>query len=551
MLAIKKKNLRQFRRRKKLKSTEKRKKSIEKNVQKDNSENEADTFDELAPIRVSKEFLDEEAFIETELLTKFARKPSRNQNQIDREINFFCAILNDDNHNDGPNDGLKTAKDVENEESTAENQIAELSSHYFHEDAKNVIEPFNRHEIVYDESELFIPEMRINAMCPINDIELGNQQKQLNDSNENRFELKKSLQKTRVGNRDSFDGSANNSIGIVQVMNFVESKCSITSNSSREFNTIECKRDLSQKNDKLVSASETLSIYFNEISFDVHPSFSKELKIVRELMALYDEYAMRREINVVESLERKTDMVRFHINNIESTMAKIKSKSSRKIENQTTKIKSKTTTDDFVDFLYELRDLRKQLHHEMRIERAICRNILTKWKELKDERTKSGAQTPIHMKIEFDESNEERDLINWNRRFAAELDEMVRDINESYKRGMNDECADREKLSNELMEVFSSSMRPPGEEIVKFQLIYDNDKILKNDIAMKYLIRLVIDGNEVGHIESDILNNIGVAKFNKTISIKFSTLSPKNLKIQVNKPHFGKKKKFSFDTNLS
>lgn len=529
--------------------------------------------------KVTNEFLNEEAAIETAMLVKHFNKDTEMARRRELAIEFFTG-----NIGWHESEALTAEADAENEIQANKDEEADvmpmpssvrttaypeegpqLASSYLNEGVDNVIEPFGRQTIVFDVNELFVPPLTkptqwVNAANE--DVESGViQAKHRNLADEGHFVLANPniSSKNRAQNihrllaSDMHQWLDDDKHDLAGLINFNENSKLFKSECGREFHAIyyEPTTELMTANSYALS-NKILKLQINDIAFDRHPLFSNEQKIARELEKLYEEYRARKTSDLTGSIQTKLDVMRQHI----------KSASLPKSSRSSTR--SKTIADDLERYrMYrdELRDLRNRVHREMKIDRDIVAAILAKWTELKKERENHASTTSVRLIIRAEETDVERDAVEWSARFNLEFNEIFAEAMDFYREerqrqkqkkreaAENDiEAAaefesiakihrpDAASIRQQLYDIFTNSMRPPGEQIIDFNLDYGEKREASATTRdrPKYVVRLLFDEKELDCAVSSNLNKAGVVHVNSGFCVKFITKIPEKLEIQVN-----------------
>lgn len=294
-----------------------------------------------------------------------------------------------------------------------------------------------------------------------------------------------------------------------------------------------------------------LKIHIKYIYFDIHPSFNDEQRLARELESLYDEYAEQKQNDILQKIETKLKILRQLLETVSKSTANNSSGKNRRQKNPSNTV----TTDTLQVHRDELKELRATWHRESARHRELMKTILEKWSTLKKFRDGiAKPDTSLKLIIKAHDPDRERDEYEWTHRFELEYREMMDEAMELYRKqkatrkklsraGIQTE--DEENLLNavivkpnlneieqELLDIYAASVRPPGEQIIDFELEKTHTAPIKS--PPKYLVRLLFDDGQLEFPESTKLDGVGQAQINAIYSIKFTTKIPHKLKFQVN-----------------
>lgn len=525
--------------------------------------------------KVTNEFLNEEAAIETAMLVKHFNKDTVLERQRERAIEFFTGNIewNETESLAGETDvdeeiqaNKEEATDVVPMPSSVRTTAypddgPQLASSYLNEGVDNVIEPFGRQTMAYDANELFVPPLTMpkqwtNAVA--GDVESGVAHRDFVDeglfvmpnpsiSSSNRAQLIHRLLAS-----DTYQWLDDMKHDLAGLVNFSESSKLFKSECAREFQAIYYEpTTVHTTTDTYALHNKVLKLQIKEIAFDRHPLFSSEQKIARELLKLYEEYRARKATDLTRTIQTKLDVMRQHMRS--ASLPKSSRSSTR----------SRTVADDIERFrMYrdELRDLRNRVYREMKIDRDIVTAILGKWAELKKERESHDPTTTVRLIIRAEETDAERDAVEWGVRFNLEFNEIFSEAMDFYREerrrqkqrireGAEDDIEaaasfesiakihrpDAESIRQQLFDIFANSMRPPGEQLIDFDLDQGEQREVSASAKdrPKYVVRLLFDEKELDCAISSNLNKNGLVHVNAAFCVKFVTKIPEKLKMQV------------------
>lgn len=495
--------------------------------------------------------------IETAMMLKHLTKDSGYALKRERDIEFFTSglsphILNELTKPKHSNSEIEEyAKETETIEKSAANSPREtypndgpmLASSYLKNELENIVVPFDMRTMeAYNMNQLYLPALTLPKQLPV-DIESGpDGQKQRNLLAEGHYMKPKpnilGINRAQFVNRLLEEGAFHwldiQRLDVKNMFDIVVNKRLIKTFCAEQFHPINYPLTHVYTEYETFSFQDRIfRIFIKDILFGVHPSFNSEQKLARELEAMYDEFVLLKENDIVTKIEIKLNILRQLL----ATMSKSQA--------------HKTTSplfDNMRVYREELKELRKIWHDESAKHRELTKNILEKWSELKKLReNQTNASTSLKLMIKTFETNAKKDLEEWNERFELEHSEMMneamavyREHKQQRKKDAKKKKSDEEKpkkpnsteIEKELLEIFTKSMRPPGEQIIDFQLDQKTDVIATKNLP-KYIIRLSMDSDHLEFPESTKLNSVGQAHFNTTFSIKFTTKIPHQLKFQI------------------
>lgn len=526
------------------------------------SESQISPVTEKHPIPIlNDEFIRDEVEIETSMLIKRLTKDNELSRKWERENNFFTSATGFENLDLETNDDedIETNREELLDVLPTPSSIRttyqypddgpQLASSYVNDGDESIVKLHTKFKLELDATELYFPSLNLPKWK--HDIEhVGQSDADLADHGHHVYEKPKVMTINRAQmidrfiEEDSIDWLQSDNNELIGLTAFVQDEKLYKSECLHEFipknfppTAVETTLVSNINDDKI------LKISIENIVFDQHPAFNKEQKLAREIESLYEQYTARKFNDVVGNVEMKLNVLRQLMAN-------------------TPRKPSDLTEETFKTYRLELRDLRNRLHRERKTDRDIVTDILNKWQELKKEREGNTPRTTLKLVIKTQDVDPAKDQIDWNYAFNMELNEILQESMDFYRE-------ERRKLKNRakelkangsdanyddipkiqrpdsnvirqhLYDIYKNSMRPPGEQLVdleleKFGFISEknSDKKTIRDLP-KYVIRLVLDGVEVGYAETSRLNNNGLALLNTIFSIKFITNVPKELRLTV------------------
>lgn len=538
-------------------------------VDDDNSvEDKIDDIDRSRPFspRVNSKFINEDVEIETAMLLKQLNKDSEFSLKKERAIEFFTSSVSpeelkhfkyfkhrDENAEQKNDDQIEVMPSPDVAQETYPTEGPQLALSYLNEelDFEAVVVPFDRNQFIsFDEYQFYLPDLTLPKELP-RDIEasLGSSTQFRNVVSEGHFVKPKpsisGVNRAQFINRLFEEGALDwfdfNQKEIKNLQDIIISRRLVKSFCAEKFHPIDYPRtniylELEALQDRI------LKIHIKNIYFDIHPSFNEEQKLARELETLYDEFIALKQSDILTKIETKLKILRQLLETVSRTS---KNKS-----------KKQTIFSNLQIHRDELKELRATWHRESSRNRELVKNILEKWAQLK--RLKEGITEPstsLKLLIKVQETDAEEDTFEWSERFELEHREMMEEAMELYRRQKaerkkkgkreddeeEDENRDQEdieivkpkssKIEEELLKIYADSMRPPGEEIIDFELEKNSTATIKS--PPKYIVKLVLDDGQLEFPESTKLNNVGQAQLNAVYTIKFTTKIPKKLKFQV------------------
>lgn len=280
----------------------------------------------------------------------------------------------------------------------------------------------------------------------------------------------------------------------------------------------------------------TLKIHISELIFErIASAKREEHELARQVELLYKQYLDRRNGNVVERLEKKLITLRQIL-------------ASKFNDNE------KVPAENLHQFKFDRRDIRNQLHRERQMDREILRSILEQWTELKEVRKKQGFNsTAPKLVIKIEKVDEIKDLEKWEATFAMELNEILEETIEYYNKKRREQKASTKKdlpikakpnpdeIEERLHEIFSKSMRNPGEPIIflelhKIPVASTNSAATETESTIRYSIQIVIDREKVTSVKSAPLIRVGAVDkvyINGLFTITLTKSMPKNVQLLV------------------
>lgn len=569
MLSAPAKNRRRRRRRRKhvLQSTEK---TVSSQVDGDEATDEP--FDDVkdkhsySP-KVNVKFIDDEVEIETAMLIKrFDKNADVQAKQKERGVKFFTSVVrphelaaSEKDDAEAIDEIQQSGDDVMPTPSSApmnypEEEGPQLASSYLNENFENASVPFEKKTCVFDLNQLYLPSLVLTKQLA-DDIEsAANTETTDEDKIDARkgFYVKKKPQilqinRTQFINRLIVEGAFQwldaHDREIRHLMEIVISNRLIKTFCAEKFHRFEYpETSVDSMFDAYALQDRILKIHIKTIRFDRHPLFNVEHRLVKDLEMLYNEYSWRKQNAICENMKKRLNVLRQLLNTTSNSLRKRKKAQTSVVEN-------------FRIYIDELKTLRASLHRERAKDRELIESIMKKWSELRKEYEKQNNRTPpLKLLIKVQQANAERDEEEWNFQFNLELNEMIQEAADLYREQKQQWKSDAKRASDsdaqaipkpskpdtaaierELFETFTNSMRPPGEEIIDFELEKGATAIDKN--LPKYMVRLVLDNDQLDFPESTRLNLIGEVSINAVFSIKFTTRIPAALKFQIFEKH--------------
>lgn len=551
------------------------------NVDVDDDDSQADKIDDadksrtFSP-RVNSTFINEDVEIETAMLLKQLNKDSEFALKKERAIEFFTSSISPAELNrfgyfkqrpeiiePKSDDQIEVMPSPDEAQETYPTDGAQLALSYLNEelDFEAVVVPFDKSATIsFNESQFYLPDLTLPKELP-HDIEaaLENEAVKRNFIDEGHFVKAKpnisSINRAQFINRLFEEGALHwfdfNLKEIRDLRDITVSHRLIKSFCAEKFHPIDYPRtNVCFEHDSL--QDRMLKIHIKHIYFDVHPAFNDEQKVARQLESLYDEFITIKQNDILTKIETKLNILRQLLETVSKSG---KSKSQKQLNFNNLQIHRD-----------ELKELRATWHRESARNRLVMKSILEKWAELKRLREgNSEPTTSVKLLIKVHEVDAGQDEYEWCERFELEHREMMEEAMELYRKQKTERKKNRKgnrnpttgpetsdnlqrneendqesseivkpkanKIEEQLLQIFADSMRPPGEQIVDFELQKSGTATTKNQ--PKYIVRLVLDDGQLEFPESTKLNNIGQANLNAVYTIKFTTKISKKLKFQV------------------
>lgn len=516
--------------------------------------------------QLNEHFLRQEAEIETAMLLKKFNEDTDHSTRKEFEIAFFTSSIGlEDGATDQRTEGeIEADVDVLPTPSSVRTMHPDdgpqYASSYLHDDDKCLVEPYQKTSIEFDEQLLFLPELSVStekqprqpdieavaaAAChrmPANEGLFVHEQPEL--VNRNHAQMINRLVEEHAWHWLDADGQQ-----IAHLASFLSDRRPFKSDGGRKmrpvlypFTSVETSSAAYALQDKV------LKIRIQDLLFEQHPSYSQEQLIARKVEQLYNQYAMRRQTDVVAGLQMKLDVLRQLIT------------SSAPMHSGEDSVRS-SATDDSCNRTQrnELRDLRNRLHREEKTDRDILQGLLQEWRALKMIREKQKMnQTQLRLVIKTREVDAADDEQNWNYRFNLEMNEIYEEAMEFYREerrlqqtivNLDGSVGDIEQLQKtrrpdldeirqQLHDIYANCVRPPGEQIVDFELVKsgasDGAAKMPSDMT-KYVVQLMLDDKEVSSVRTSRMDQNGRVHLNELFSIRLITKIPDNIRILVSK----------------
>lgn len=513
--------------------------------------------------RLHDDFLREEAEIETAMLLKNFSNESDLAKRKEYEIAFFTSCIEPDDgrqqdadletgSRDDMMDVLPTPSSVRT--TTYRDDGPQLAASYFNDDDKPLIEPMHKLSAYFDESLLFVPDLAL--MLPkIKDIESADATYHRSYEEEGLFihakpdilERNRAQMINRLLEENATHWLDSKNVDLVGLVSFPSDRMLFKSDGGRKIRPILFPvTSVESSSAAFAMQDKTLKIQIHDIVFEQHPSYNAEQSIARRVEFLYQQYVTRRQNDVVANLQVKLDVLRKLV--------------SSTVQNNPDSTRSGSTDDTtHRNHKNELRDLRNRLHREEKTDRDIARNLMQEWKALKELREKQGSnQTSLKLVIKTREIDADEDEHEWNYRFNLELNEIYEEAMESYRDERRQQKAeakvkveggdfeqiqkarrpDMEEVRMQLNDIFASGVRPPGEQLIDFELVKRSgvaelEKLKAATDLTKYVIRLLLDDKEVSAVRTTRMDINGHVHLNELFSIRLVTKIPDNINISV------------------
>lgn len=563
--------IRRKRRRRKKPTVPSQSGSISPTVVPDELPSEPEIPDQPLYPKLSEEFLREEVEIETAMLLKRFGKESDLSKRKELEIAFFIGSIGPDEtvneHNDAEIEALREeSMDILPTPSSIRTTYPypeegpKLASSYLHDDDATIIEPIQKQKVHFDEDLLFIPDLTLAKVAK--DVESSvNGGWVRNIADEGIFVNEKPILSSRNLNQlinrfiedNSLHWLTSDNTDIANMIQFVTGNRLFTSNCGKKIRPILFPITSVATSSAYVLQDKILKIQIQDIQFEEHPSYNAEQTIVRKIEKLYEEYASRRQSDIVGEIQAKLDVMRKLV----TSTAQNHSDSLRPRRATTTASGDESASNR--SHRSELRDLRNRLHREEKADRDIAQNLMKEWLALKEIREKQGNnRTALKLVIKTSNVNASDDERVWEYRFNFEFNEIFEEAMEFYReeRRKQKEQARKQKdspnfeplqkvrrpdldeIRRQLFDIYSNSVRPPGEQIVDFELDWrngtvDTQKMKSATDLTKYVIRLLLDDKEVSSVKTTKMDRNGRVHLNELFSIKMVTKLPENMKIWV------------------
>lgn len=513
------------------------------NVDDDESDEKVDSKNKTFSPKVNSKFINEDVEIETAMLLKQLTKDSAIALRKQRAIEFFTVNIGAEmehsaRKSEGDEDEILPDDEQENYPDGPQ-----LASSYFNDGFDAIVVPFDSQATgSFDAQQFYVPELSLPKQIP-DDIEAPDLGYSRNVIDEGHFvgakpsiyRMNRALFINRLVEEGAMHWFDYKSGEIQNLRELVLNRRLFKAFCAERFHPIEYPPTLVHlEMDAYTFPDRILRIHLKHLHFEVHPTFNEEQKLARELESLYDQFVAAKQYNVLGKIETKLKILRQLLD----TLAK-----SHLSHNP-----NKAKTDSMLAHREELEELRTTWHNESAKHRALVKSILEKWTELK--RIREGVAAPasaLKLMIKVQTADAEKDEIEWSELFEMEHRERMDEAMEVYRkqkseRKKNKETGERivkpstKKIEQQLLNIFAESMRPPGEEIIDFELERGNTSTIKS--PPKYVVRLALNDGHLDFPDSTKLDDLGQAHFNAIFSIKFTTKISNVLKFQVRSDDF-------------
>lgn len=517
--------------------------------------------------KVHSRFINEDVEIETAMLIKHLTHDSESSRKKEREIEFFTTNvpsielqrLSIAETKDDEQLEIMPSPDDQTVTENYPDEGPQLAAYYLNDELETLVVPFDKQTQVPQNPHLFfIPPLSQPKQFP-QDFEssLGEVVIRRNIIDEGYFvkpkpkisQLNQTLFINRLIEEGAFQWYDFQKREIKNLFDITISRHLIKTFCAEKFHPIDYPlTSVCMESDAFSFQDRILKIYIKQIFFDIHPTFNNEQKLARELESLYDDYVTQKQSDILAKMETKLKILRQLLETVSRS--------------NTSKKQRQTTVDSLQVHRDELKELRATWHRESAKHRELMKTILEKWSQLKKLRENlTEPTTSVKLLIKAQETDINKDEYEFSERFQVEYHEMMNESTEAYrkyktlrkksaKHGIQNEDEENllnvdvskpnaSKIKEELLDLFAASVRPPGEQIIDFELQRTITTTMKS--PPKYVVRLILDDGQLEYPESTKLNNIGQVQINAVFSIKFTTKIPHQLKFQVNISHLNDK----------
>ncbi|XP_055044610.2 coiled-coil and C2 domain-containing protein 2A isoform X1 [Misgurnus anguillicaudatus] len=168
-----------------------------------------------------------------------------------------------------------------------------------------------------------------------------------------------------------------------------------------------------------------LDVDVSGLIFSHHPLFSREHVLGARLAQLYDQHLTTQHKNLTQLLTDK-------LNGLRSTILNM-------MELHRGEALSQVTQQRIAEYKQEVRHTRQQRDLEQEKDRALLKNIIRVWKELKALRDfQRFTNTPYKLFIRREQVETERDKLKFENEIVAEMSELQEEAEEDYQRKMRE-----------------------------------------------------------------------------------------------------------------
>lgn len=278
--------------------------------------------------RLNDNFLRQEAEIEAAMLLKKFSEDTDLSKRKECEIAFFTSStgleeLAADHRTsvdiEADVDVLPTPSSVR---TTYRDDGPQFASSYLHDDDKSIVEPCQKATIEFDEQLLFLPDLTVAASSPTGkqDVEATlAADSRLSAADEGLFvhdgpELvsrNRAQMINRLTEENALHWLESNGEQMAHLVSFRADHWTFKSEGGRKMRPVLYPTTSVETTSAAYALQDkVLKIRIQDVMFEQHPSYSEEQLIARRVEQLYNQYAMRRQADVVSGLHAKLEVLR-------------------------------------------------------------------------------------------------------------------------------------------------------------------------------------------------------------------------------------------------
>ncbi|XP_055638462.1 coiled-coil and C2 domain-containing protein 2A isoform X2 [Toxorhynchites rutilus septentrionalis] len=487
-------------------------------------------------LQLDPEYIREEQEVKSSLEKLRSDLGSDQLHSTDREVLFFVDSLPEmfydaQDQLDGEAEGRTEHEQVLPEKSPSIRSVSNtqdspthLASSYIQPDEDQVIQRCQLKKLVLNDDLLFVPSKSLAEVRSfLEQVTVGSDDGSKSVEEALVKPILNSANKSRLINRlieeeqeEWFDASGD----LVNLQSFIVDK-RMRSVCGKKFVPYFVEPLPMTQTAEQLPAERTVKVLIGKLRFENHPTFDEAMKLRLKLKQIYKLYYTNRKLKVVSGLQKKLDDLRCMTNE----------------------------SDEYgLSFKMQRRELRKLVYKEAKSERQMEKQILDLWKELKG----------IKVIIANDEFGQNEAKVSWNKRFNAELEEVIDEEQElyikekqKYKAYLRDlevninagevipiqkpKKPDISRLNLEFKKIFSESFRSPGEPMIDIFLREEPIQTFQpnSNNDLRYKVKFYLDDKHLASTKPREFQSDSLVDFNTSFSVKLTTKIPETMKIEL------------------